>query len=320
MAIVTTDKAPTSTNTAPAATGGGTSTDKLNNVSQNYTDFLKLLTTQLKNQDPSAPTDTNQLTQQIATLSQVEQQISTNKNLEKLVSMYSATQYNSVVSYIGKRIEAEGNVSALTTGKVNFAYNLQSSASTVDLTIKDKSGNTVRNITLTGIKGAGVNNYVWDGQDNQGNQMSSGDYTITVSAKSNTGETVTAIGGTGTLKNGTPEYVYYLASEANNVAITIKDSSGAVVRKDTTSGTKLAGRNEYTWDGKDNNGNTMPAGNYTIEVSATDAAGKDIVSKTYMTGIVTSVDSVNGGAYLSIGDISVPLEKVTSIRPGSQQG
>ena len=58
-------------------------------------DFLKLLTTQLKNQDPTEPADTNQMTQQIASLSQVEQQINTNSNLEKLIAMYGGNQVSS---------------------------------------------------------------------------------------------------------------------------------------------------------------------------------------------------------------------------------
>lgn len=201
------------------------------NISQNYEDFLKLLTVQLQNQDPTAPTDTNQLTQQIATLSQVEQQINTNQNLEKLITLFNATQYNSVVSYIGKQIEAAGDVGALQGGKAMFAY--------------------------------------------------------------------------------------YLEREADQVQITIKNAAGDIVR--TVNGTELAGRNQYQWDGKNAQGEQLPDGTYKIEVKAVDANNNEILSKTYTTGIVTSVDTANGQVYLSFGDISVPLESVISIRQPSNQ-
>jgi len=299
--------------------GGGQSTTQLGQVDQNYSDFLKLLTTQLQNQDPSEPTDTNALTQQIATLSQVEQQLKTNENLQKLIGMYSATQYNSIVSYIGKQIEAEGDTSHLDIKKVDFKYNLASNANTVTVTIKDKNGDVVRTDSSVSLgRTAGDNTYSWDGKDNQGHIMPAGDYTISVEAKDGAGGDIAATGSTQALQTNSPQWVYYMASDASNVKITIKDSAGNVVRTDTTGGTKVAGRNSYIWDGKDNNGNAMEPGDYKIEVAATDAAGKDVSVKTFMIGIVTSVDSVGGQAYLSIGDLAIPLENVTSIRLAPQ--
>lgn len=112
-------------------------------LSSDYQNFLKLLTTQLKNQDPTDPTDTGELTQQIAMLSQVEQQISTNSNLEKLLGLYGATQYNSLVSYIGKQIEAPGNSGALQDGKATFAYYVQDEPQLFTVKIKNESDQTV---------------------------------------------------------------------------------------------------------------------------------------------------------------------------------
>lgn len=222
MVASVTDNFDTLTGTAPPAR---------REISQNYQDFLKLLTTQLQNQDPTAPTDTNEMTQQIAVLSQVEQQLSTNENLQKLISLFNATQYNSVVSYIGKQIEAEGDVGALQNGKALFSY--------------------------------------------------------------------------------------YLESEASEVKVTIKDQAGNVIY--TTSGNVAAGRNQFTWDGKDSAGIQMADGTYKIEVEAKDANNNAILSKTYVTGVVTSVDSAGGNVYLSFGDISVPLANVISIRQPSTQ-
>src|SRR5689334_12301051 len=120
---------PVGNNTSPsqaAAAQAALSTDEQN--------FLKLLTTQLQNQDPTNPLDTNQMTQQIAMLSQVEQQVNTNKNLEQLVTLMSSTQYNSIVSYIGKQIEAPGNAGALQNGHALFAYYLQGAADHTNIT------------------------------------------------------------------------------------------------------------------------------------------------------------------------------------------
>ncbi len=217
-------------NSTAAQTGNSSAPQKeRKTIDANYEDFLRLLTTQLKNQDPLEPTDTNQLTQQIAVLSQVEQQINTNKNLEKLLGLYTATQYNSVVSYIGKQIEASGSAGSLQNGKAPFAY--------------------------------------------------------------------------------------YLASEAAKVDITIKNSAGVVVY--TGNGPASTGRNSFEWDGKSNDGTAMPNGTYNIEVKAVDGSNNAIESKTYITGIVEAIDSVDGGVYLSFGDMSIPIENVLSIRQPS---
>lgn len=191
----------------------------------NLDQFLKLLTTQLRNQDPTSPQDTNQLTQQIATLSQVEQQINTNKNLEKLVTAFAATQYNSVVSYIGKQIEAPGDVAGL--------------------------------------------------------------------------------------ENGNARFVYYMPKEAQTNEITITDANGTTVY--TGVAPTAAGRNEFVWDGKNNLGIDQPAGVYKISFNAKDPAGADVKPVSYISGTVTSIDSVNGEVYASIGEISVLLSRITSI-------
>mgnify|MGYP003392992016 FL=1 len=192
----------------------------------NYQDFLKLLTTQLQNQDPTAPTDTNQLTQQIATLSQVEQQINTNNNLQKLIGLFNTTTMNSVVGYIGKQVETEGDKGVMQGSKASFVYNLEKDAETVDLKILDLAGKEV-------------------------------------------------------LK---------------------------------ASGTKVAGRNEVLWDGKDGDGKQLVDGTYTLKVTAKDAGGTEIKSTTSTVGVVTSIDTKDGNTVLTLGDITVALDKVKSVR------
>src|SRR6267142_4445505 len=73
-------------------------------LSTNFNTFLTLLTTQLKNQDPLAPMDSNQFTQQLVQFSQVEQQINANKNLESLISLTKNQASVNAVSYLGKTL------------------------------------------------------------------------------------------------------------------------------------------------------------------------------------------------------------------------
>jgi flagellar basal-body rod modification protein FlgD len=151
-------------------------------------DFLKLLTTQLQNQDPTAPTDTNQLTQQIATLSQVEQQIATNNNLEKLIGLFNTSTLNSVVGYIGKQVEADGDKGILNNGSATFVYNLEKDAASADVQILDASGSVV--LSASGTKLAGRNEVLWDGVDSANRQLPDGAYTIKVTAKDSSGANV----------------------------------------------------------------------------------------------------------------------------------
>lgn len=173
---------------ANSGTGNSSSpTDALQRLNTNYEDFLKLLTTQLQNQDPTAPTDTNQLTQEIASLSQVEQQISTNQNLQKLIDLFGVTQMNNSVSYIGKQIDAKGNQGNLAGGVALFAYDLPAGASSAKVTITDGAGRTVFSGDGTTI--AGRNQVYWDGTNSvTGEKMPDGTYNIAIDAKDATGK------------------------------------------------------------------------------------------------------------------------------------
>src|SRR5512146_3413480 len=97
MATVT----PTSATTATAATTGGSIvSDPM--IASNFTTFLQMLTTQLKNQDPTSPMDTNQFTQQLVQFAQVEQQMKSNSQLEALVSLQKTAQSTQALGYVGQ--------------------------------------------------------------------------------------------------------------------------------------------------------------------------------------------------------------------------
>lgn len=144
------------------------------------TQFLTLLTTQLKYQDPLSPMDSTEFTAQLAQFASVEQGIQTNKNLESLLNLTKATQVSTGVSYIGRTIEADTNVGSLVDGRAEYLYNLPKAAATSVITIRNAKGDVV--YTGQAEKSAGSHTFVWDGKDNNGNQMPDGAYVMSVAA------------------------------------------------------------------------------------------------------------------------------------------
>lgn len=144
--------------------------------------FLKMLTTQLKNQDPTAPLDTNQFTQQIAQYSGVQQQVSTNANLEKLLAANKQSSLTTAVGYIGREVETKGNTGVVAGGQGAFSYILPATAASADITIANSAGVTV--FTGKGDLKAGRNIVVWDGVNTTtGKKEADGLYTIKVVAE-----------------------------------------------------------------------------------------------------------------------------------------
>src|SRR5579871_5565125 len=102
----------TSTGSTTTSTGTSSSNDALSGLSSNFSTFLTLLTTQLKNQDPTSPMDSNQFTQQLVEFSQVEQQINTNSNLNTLITQGQTQIGAYATSYLGKSVSiTNGNAS-----------------------------------------------------------------------------------------------------------------------------------------------------------------------------------------------------------------
>ena len=189
----------TVSNTSAATTPATTETKAQTALNSNYQDFLKLLTVQLQNQDPSAPVDTNQLTQQIATLSGVEQQINSNTKLAQLISLYTTSQAGSAVSYIGKQVDASGNQIDLlsnvgtdgkSTSTAPLVYDLPAAAKSVTVTVSDSKGNVV--FTSDGTKVEGRNQLLWNGSTTSGKQAPDGVYTFKVTATDVNGKAMDA--------------------------------------------------------------------------------------------------------------------------------
>jgi flagellar basal-body rod modification protein FlgD len=170
----------TSTNNPTGSTSG------LSNLTAN--DFMTLLLTQLKNQDPTNPTDMAAFTSQLCSLNQLEQLTTANSYLKELASN-DGTQ---AVNYIGKTVTVDGDTLSVSKGTAdNLVFNLESDASSATITIYDSEGNEVRTISASDLS-SGTNSIKWDGTDDDGNTVDDGEYTYEVSAADSSGDSVTA--------------------------------------------------------------------------------------------------------------------------------
>ncbi len=160
-------------------------------LADNFDDFLKLLTTQLQNQDPTSPMDADQFTQQLVQFSGVEQQIKSNQTLEELSSQMQADQLSRSVSYLGAEVEAEGSVFGLgEDGAATLTYELERPASSALVRISDDLGRTLA--LKSGEVTAGRHSVEWDGRGDNGVQHTDGPFTFEIIAQSALGEPVDA--------------------------------------------------------------------------------------------------------------------------------
>jgi flagellar basal-body rod modification protein FlgD len=177
-----------SATTNPAATIAGAGSNAMQQLSGNFQTFLTLLTTQLQNQDPLSPMDSNQFTQQLVQYSQVEQQINTNDNLKTLINQGSTQTGAYGVSYLGKAVTVANGQAPLANSQAIWAYNLDGAAAQAQLTVTDAKGNVV--YTSPAETTAGSHVFNWDGKNTGGTQLADGTYKLTVAAKAADGSAV----------------------------------------------------------------------------------------------------------------------------------
>jgi flagellar basal-body rod modification protein FlgD len=202
----------TSAASSTTATSGTQSTSNaLNQLSGNFDTFLQLLTTQLQNQDPTSPMDSNQFTEELVQFSQVEQQINTNSNLNTLITQGQSQIGAYATNYLGKDVTVTNGNASLTNGTATWNYNLGTTAAQTTLTVTNSSGTVV--YSGSGSTSAGNNTFNWNGQDNNGNQLNDGTYKLAVTAKASDGSTVTtSVSSVGLvseidMSSGTPQLV-----------------------------------------------------------------------------------------------------------------
>lgn len=176
------DSAVTAAQNNTNASGNGTS------IANNFDQFLTLLTTQLKNQNPLDPLDTNQFTQQLVQFAGVEQQLKQNETLTALLGVSKATTGASAIGFVGQSVTADGAATQLKEGKAEWKLNA-SKGGTATITIKDANGKVVQTGTKTLT--AGDQSYSWDGKTSTGTVAPDGEYTITVDARDLAGAAIT---------------------------------------------------------------------------------------------------------------------------------
>jgi len=157
-------------------------------------DFLKLLTTQLRYQDPLNPQDPKDFVSQLSQFSSLEQQMNTNTTLQAIGTlMQSVKDGNGMsqgVAMLGKTVTGVGNSITMASGRAsNTTFQLSKEAQEVKVTIFDASGKAVRSLNL-GRQAAGNRPIAWDGKNDQGAKVADGTYAYTVSAKDSKGQAI----------------------------------------------------------------------------------------------------------------------------------
>ena len=172
----------------------GTATSTANNIYSSDTqtlgkdDFLKLLVTQLQNQDPLNPTDSTEFVSQLAQFSSLEQLSNVNENL-KVVQLFDQSINNAqAVNFVGKTIKASGSMFELGSGETHeIQYQLGEDADAVYVSIYNSFGEAIKKIEMDQMT-AGAQSVVWDGKDENGNAVPAGTYSFSVQAKNKDGE------------------------------------------------------------------------------------------------------------------------------------
>lgn len=188
---ITAATSPVTSSAAANASVTANAVDKTT-IAGNFQTFLQLLTTQLKNQNPLEPLDTNQFTQQLVQFAQVEQQLKSNDQLSTLVSLQKTAQATSALGFVGATVAVDGATSRLKDGSASWNFSVSKPA-VANVTIKNSTGQLAyaANYSMQ----PGTQNFVWDGRGNNGAAWPDGDYTISVVAKDANGQSVAV--GTG---------------------------------------------------------------------------------------------------------------------------
>jgi flagellar basal-body rod modification protein FlgD len=152
--------------------------------------FLKLLVTQLKNQDPMNPMENAELTTQLAQMSTVEGVNKLNTTLDGLVSQFKSNQVMQGAALVGRQVLAAGDVLTLGASGAAGGLSLNAAADSVKVKVLDASGALVQTLDL-GAREAGLTRFVWDGKNAGGQAQTTGDYSFKVEASA-TDKSVTA--------------------------------------------------------------------------------------------------------------------------------
>jgi flagellar basal-body rod modification protein FlgD len=200
------------------------SNSALNSLSSNFNSFLQLLMTQLQNQDPTSPVDTDQFTQELVEFSGVQQQVDTNTNLSSLIQL---TQGDSVIqgsSLVGQQVTATTSDITLqnSTGSVNFTA---PAAEDATVTVSDSAGNVLDTSTVSAASGS--NSWSWNGANSDGGTEPDGNYTISVTDPSGNALATTITGTASGVSNNSGTIDITVGNQTVPLANVTSVSSGS---------------------------------------------------------------------------------------------
>lgn len=170
--------------TVTPTSGGSTTanTQKTNNamISSDFQTFLKLITTQIQNQDPTDPMESSEFAVQLATFSQVEQQVKTNDLLSSMASQFGLSGISQYASWVGMVVQSETSASYDGATAVPLSYQTAAEADQAILVVTNASGAEVARIPVSATAGETA----WDGTDGAGAPLPAGSYSFAVESYS----------------------------------------------------------------------------------------------------------------------------------------
>jgi flagellar basal-body rod modification protein FlgD len=170
--------------TTPPSTSSSSGADAT--IAGNFQSFLTILTTQLKNQNPLDPLDSNQFTQQLVQFAGVEQQLKTNAELAALQQSAQSTQ---ALAFVGRMAVVDGNTANLSLHQAAWKLDVPKD-SILDVSITNSTGQTVFSGSYN-VKAGDNQDFFWDGKGTDGTQLADGNYTLTATVKDDAGKPVT---------------------------------------------------------------------------------------------------------------------------------
>ena len=148
------------------------------NAGEDFDKFLRLMTEQLRNQDPLNPADPTEFVAQLATFSSVEQSIKSNEKLDQLIAATVGLANYSATNLIGKAVESQTGQVRATGQPLEFAYEPVADATRAVAQVRDANGGLIREIPLT--LGSERQTAIWDGKSKDGSAVTSGVYAIEI--------------------------------------------------------------------------------------------------------------------------------------------
>ncbi len=188
MTLSATSSATSGATSAAKTVTGATGSNAITGLGNNFNDFLTMLMTQLKNQDPTSPADPNQFTSQLVQFASVEQQINANSNLTQLIQLTQGNQLLQGSSMVGKTVTASTDSVALANGSAPVDFTAPH-AGPVNIAVYNSAGAKLREVAAMAAQGA--NEWNWDGKSTNGNRQPDGSYKVVVTATDTSGGAVT---------------------------------------------------------------------------------------------------------------------------------